>query len=132
MNKVILLGRLGKDPEEVKYFQSGTAYTSFSLATSESWKDKATGERQEKTEWHNISVMGKNAEICSKWLRKGSQVLVEGSIKYENFENEKGKHYITKIKAETVSFVGDKKETVGEKRETKQVAPEETYDDIPF
>lgn len=127
MNRVTLLGRLGRDPDEVKYFQNGTAYTSFSFATSESWKDKA-GQRQEKTEWHNISVMGKIAEICAKYLRKGSQALIVGSIRYETFENEKGKHYTTKIKAETVTFVGEKKES--QEATVKEDLPE--IDDMPF
>jgi single-strand DNA-binding protein len=128
MNSVTLLGRLGREPDEVKYFQNGTPYTSFSLATTRSWRDKA-GERQEKTEWHNISVIGKIAEVCKKYLMKGSQVLVQGEINYETFENEKGKQYITKIKADTITFTGDKKD-IGNKVEIK-VQPE-TYDDIPF
>ena len=130
MNNVILLGRLGKEPDEVKYFQNGTAYSGFSLATTRSWKDKA-GDRQEKTEWHNISVIGKIAEVCKKYLTKGSQVLVVGEINYETYENEKGKQYITKIKADTVTFIGDRKD-IGNKSEIKSQEKQESFDDMPF
>ncbi|HAX92296.1 MAG TPA: single-stranded DNA-binding protein, partial [Rhodospirillaceae bacterium] len=78
VNKVILVGNLGKDPE-VRSFQNGGRVASFSIATSESWKDKATGERKEKTEWHRISVMNDNlVGICERYLKKGAKVYIEG------------------------------------------------------
>ena len=80
VNKVILVGNVGKDPE-IRSFQSGGRVAKFSLATSENWKDKATGERKEKTEWHNIVAWGKIGEICAQYLKKGGQVYIEGRIR---------------------------------------------------
>lgn len=89
VNKVILVGNLGKDPE-VRYMPSGGAVANFSIATSESWKDKNTGEPKEKTEWHNISVFGKLAEIAGEYLRKGSQVYVEGALQTRKWQDQNG------------------------------------------
>lgn len=80
VNKVIVIGNLGKDPE-VRYMANGDPACNFSVATTESWKDKSTGEKKEETEWHRVSVFGKLAEICGQYLKKGSQVYVEGSLK---------------------------------------------------
>lgn len=104
MNFVALAGRLGKDPE-TSYTQSGTAKTTFSLATSEKFKNKA-GDTQEQTQWHNIIVWGKRAEHVAKYLSKGSYVIVRGSIEYQSWDDQKtgDKKYKTQIKASDVEF----------------------------
>jgi single-strand DNA-binding protein len=100
MNKVILLGNMGKDPE-VKYTSANLAIASFSLATSSSWKDKS-GERTEKTEWHNVTVYGKLAEIVGEYFRKGDSLMVEGEIRYEEWEKDGVKRNATKIVATNI------------------------------
>ena len=80
INKVILVGNLGKDPE-TRYMPSGSAVTNLTLATSESWKDKQTGDQQERTEWHKVAMFGRLAEIAAEYLRKGSQVYIEGKLR---------------------------------------------------
>ncbi|AFY01270.1 single-stranded DNA-binding protein [Bdellovibrio bacteriovorus] len=104
VNKVILVGRLGADPE-VKAIGSGSTVARLNLATSESWvKD---GQRQERTEWHRITVWGKLAEICGKHLSKGRQVYVEGKLQTRQWEDQQGqKRYTTEIVASTVQFLG--------------------------
>lgn len=104
VNKVILLGRLGQDPE-LKYTPSGTAVCNFTVATSESYKDKS-GNRQEKTEWSRIVVWGKLAELCNQYLSKGRQVYVEGRLQTRMWEKDNHKNYITEINATTVQFIG--------------------------
>lgn len=86
INKVILVGNLGQDPE-VRYAANGGAITNISIATSESWKDKNTGQMQEKTEWHRVTFFGKLAEIAGEYLRKGSQVYVEGKLRTDKFQD---------------------------------------------
>jgi single-strand DNA-binding protein len=106
INKVILLGNLGKDPE-LSYTQGGTARCKFPLATGETFTNNA-GERQERTEWHNIVVWGKQAESAGKYLQKGRQVFVEGRIQTRSWDDEKTgqKRYMTEINAQRVVFVG--------------------------
>ncbi len=110
VNKVILVGRLGNDPE-IRYTQQGVAVTNFNIATSENWLDK-TGQKQERTEWHRIVVWGKMAEVCSQYLTKGRQVFVEGRLQTRQWEDkEGGKRYTTEVVAATVQFLdkaGDK------------------------
>lgn len=97
INKVILVATLGKDPE-VRYAQNGNAVASFSVATSESWNDKQTSQKVEKTEWHNISVFGKLAEICGQYLKKGSKVYLEGKLSTEKWQDKSGSdRYTTKV-----------------------------------
>lgn len=105
VNKVILIGRLGKDPE-IKYFQDGTAVCNFSIATSEEWKDKNTGEKKEKTEWHRIVAFRKLAEICGEYLSKGKQVYVEGRLRTRSWEQDGATRYVTEIVASEVQFLG--------------------------
>lgn len=107
VNKVILLGRLGQDPE-LKHTPSGAAVCNFSLATSESWTDKNSGQKQEKTEWHRIVVWGKLAELCNQYLAKGRQVFLEGKLQTRSYDDKKSgeKKYITEINADTVQFIG--------------------------
>lgn len=97
INKVILIGNLGADPE-TKYAQNGTPITNLRLATSETWKDKQTNERREKTEWHRCVAFGRVAEIAGEYLRKGSKVYVEGSIETSTYEKDGETRYSTQIK----------------------------------
>ncbi|HEJ3062536.1 TPA: single-stranded DNA-binding protein [Pseudomonas aeruginosa] len=96
VNKVILVGNAGGDPE-VRYLPNGNAVTSISLATSETWKDKQTGQQQERTEWHRVVFFGRIAEIAGEYLRKGSQVYVEGSLRTREWEKDGIKRYITEV-----------------------------------
>jgi single-strand DNA-binding protein len=112
LNKVMLIGRLGRDPE-IRYSQQGLAVVNFSLATSEQWTDKNTGDRQEKTEWHRIVVFGKQAEICEKYLSKGSQVYIEGRLQTRNYEKDGQTHYITEIVVANFQFLDSKQDTQG-------------------
>lgn len=106
VNKVILLGRLGQDPE-LKYTPSGAAVCNFSLATSETWNDKNSGQKQERTEWHRVIVWGKLAELCNQYLAKGRQAFVEGRLQTRSWDDKDGqKRYTTEINATTVQFIG--------------------------
>lgn len=97
VNKVILVGNLGKDPE-IRYLPSGGAVANFSIATSEEWEDKQTGEQKSKVEWHNISIFGKLAEIAGEYLRKGSQVYVEGQLQTRKWQDQSGNdRYTTEV-----------------------------------
>ena len=129
MNRVQLLGRLGSDPE-LKITAGGQAILKFTLATSETWKDKDTGEKKEKTEWHRCSLFGKRAESLSPYLHKGDQLLVEGSIAYGSYEKDGVKHYTTDIRVGDVHFGAKKNgETRGDS--TPPAAPGGD-DEIPF
>lgn len=97
VNKVILIGNLGQDPE-VRYLPSGGAVCSMTLATSESWRDKATGEQKEQTEWHRVVLFGKLAEVAGEYLRKGSQVYIEGQLRTRKWTDQSGaEKYTTEI-----------------------------------
>ena len=105
VNKVILLGRLGQDPE-LKYTPGGSPVCNFSLATTESWTDKQ-GAKQEKTEWHRVVVWGKLAELCNQYLAKGRQAFLEGRLQTRSWDDKDGnKRYTTEILASTVQFIG--------------------------
>ena len=105
VNKAILVGNLGRDPE-LRHTPNGQAVVNFTLATSETWTDKS-GERQERTEWHRIVVWGKTAEMCNQYLSKGRTVYVEGRIQTREWEDKDGnKRYTTEINANTVNFIG--------------------------
>jgi single-strand DNA-binding protein len=105
INKAILVGNLGRDPEG-RYTPDGTAVANFSIATSESWTDKASGEKREATEWHNIVVWRRLAEICGEYLSKGRQVYVEGKLQTRSWEQDGVTRYKTEIVASTVQFLG--------------------------
>ena len=106
INKVILVGNLGADPE-TRYTQSGTAVTTVRLATSEQWKDKNTGQTQERTEWHRVKFFGRLAEIAGEYLRKGRQIYVEGSIRTDKFTGNDGQEkYWTEIVANEMQMLG--------------------------
>ncbi len=112
VNKVILVGRLGQDPE-LKSTPSGASVANFSVATNESWVDKS-GQKQERTEWHRVVVWGKIAEICSKYLSKGRQVYIEGSLQTRSWDDQSGqKRYTTEVRAQTVQFLGGRTNEVG-------------------
>ena len=105
VNKVILVGRLGNDPE-VRYTQDGSAVASFSIATSDEWKDKETGDKKERTEWHRIVAWRKLGEICGEYLSKGRQVYVEGKLQTRSWEKDGVTRYTTEIVASDVQFLG--------------------------
>jgi single-strand DNA-binding protein len=107
VNKVILVGRLGKDPE-TRYMTNGEAVTNVTLATSENWKDK-NGEKQEKTEWHNLVFYRKLAEIAGEYLKKGSQIYIEGKLATRKWQDKEGKErYTTEIIADQMQMLGSK------------------------
>ena len=106
INKVILVGNLGADPE-VRYTASGTAITSLSVATSESWTDKQSGEKQERTEWHRVKLFGRLAEIAGEYLKKGRQIYIEGSLRTDKYTDKQGvERYSTDIVASEMQMLG--------------------------
>jgi len=106
VNKVILVGNLGQDPE-VRYMPSGGAVTNLRLATTAQWKDKQTGEKQERTEWHTVVMFNRLAEIAGEYLRKGSQVYIEGSLRTRKWQDKEGKdRYSTEIVARDMQMLG--------------------------
>lgn len=134
VNKVIAIGNLGQDPE-TRYVPSGAAVTTFSLAVDEQWKDKSTGEQMERTEWINVEVWGNAAEACAKYLSKGSQCYVEGSLRTDSWDDEKtgAKMYRTKVRANNVQFLGGKGEGKPEpSKPAPAPQPQDFDDDIPF
>jgi len=140
VNKAIIVGNLGKDPE-VKFLTNGDAVCSFSIATTDSWKDKE-GQKQEKTEWHNIVMYRKLAEIAGEYLKKGSPIYVEGALQTRKWTNKEGQErYTTEIVANSMQMLGGKPQ---EKQQTQQEPQEDKYEaskpsvegddseDIPF
>jgi single-strand DNA-binding protein len=139
INKVILIGRLGRDPE-VRYTPDGAAVANFSIATSDEWTDKASGERKERTEWHRIVAWRKLGEICGEYLSKGRQVYVEGKLQTRSWEKDGVTRYSTEIVASDVQFLGarDSADTYrppepSQSREYSEPPVADTEDDdIPF
>jgi single-strand DNA-binding protein len=147
VNKVILVGNLGADPE-TRYMPSGGAVTNIRVATSESWKDKQTGDPQERTEWHRVAMFGKLAEIAAEYLRKGSQVYLEGSIRTRKWQDKEGNdRYSTEIVANEMQMLGGRADSSAPARAGKSSSrdnseagaaavaegpPDEFDDDIPF
>lgn len=126
VNKAIIVGNLGNDPD-TKYLPSGDAVCNISVATTDKWKDKASGEMKEATEWHRIAFFGKLAEIASQYLKKGSQVYVEGSITSRKYTDKDGvEKYATSIKGQTLQMLGSKS---GSAQENRQSAPASDFDD---
>ncbi len=121
INKVILVGNLGQDPE-VRYMPSGGAVANLTLATSESWRDKQTGEQKEVTEWHRIVLFGKLAEVASEYLRKGSQVYIEGQLRTRKWQDNSGQDRYT---TEIVVNVGGTMQMLGGRQNSGQSAPME-------
>jgi single-strand DNA-binding protein len=135
VNKVILVGNLGKDPE-VKYLDSGVAVANFSLATTENYKNKE-GERVSQTEWHNIVLWRGLAEVAEKWLKKGSSVYIEGKIKTRKWEDKDGNtRYNTEILADNMTMLGGKSNADStsptSSESTTSKSSEDTADDLPF
>ena len=133
INKAIILGNLGADPE-TRYTQSGTAITTLSIATSEQWTDKQSGEKKERTEWHRVKAFGKLAEIAGEYLKKGSTVYIEGQIRTEKYTGKDGvERYSTDIVAKEMQMVGPRSQ--GERTHT-QNGGDRTQDglddDLPF
>lgn len=123
VNKVILIGNLGKDPE-VRHLESGAAVANFPIATTESYKDKS-GQRQERTEWHNIILWRGLAEVAEKYLRKGNQVYIEGRLQSRSWEDKEGNtRYITEIVGNNMTMLGSKSDN-SNNQNTGQVADKE-------
>jgi single-strand DNA-binding protein len=139
INKVILVGNLGKDPE-VRYLEGGTAVANFTLATSETFKDRSTGEKKTQTEWHNVVLWRGLAEIAEKYLRKGSQVYVEGKLRTRSWEDKEGNtRYTTEIVGDTMTMLGKRDDQESSSRpaqapvsSSKAPQKEEDDDDLPF
>jgi single-strand DNA-binding protein len=140
-NLVILIGNLGADPE-TRYTSNGKAVTNFRIATTERYNDR-DGNTQERTEWHRIVVWGKQAEACNTFLRKGSQVYVEGKIQTREYDKDGSKRYITEVTADSVVFLGGKGDAQapaqGGRRQEQAPAPQraasqvdEDEEDVPF
>lgn len=151
INKVILVGNLGADPE-TRYTASGAAVTRIRVATSESWRDKQSGENQERTEWHRVVFFSRLAEIAGEYLRKGSQVYIEGSLRTNKWQDQSGQdRYTTEVIANEMQMLGSRGDAAGSsssggfrdtqpsrsKNASSQSPPQETEDtftddDIPF
>ncbi len=108
VNKVIVVGNLGQDPE-TRYMPSGSAVTNLRIATNESWKDKQTGEQKDRTEWHSVAMFGRLAEIAAEYLRKGSQVYIEGKLRTRKWQDKDGNdRYTTEIIADEMQMLGSR------------------------
>ncbi len=107
VNKVILVGNLGADPE-TRYMPSGSAVTNIRIATSEAWKDKESGEQKERTEWHRVTFYNRLAEVAGEFLKKGSQVYIEGKLRTRTYEKEGQTHYSTEIIADNMQMLGSR------------------------
>ena len=147
VNRVTIIGNLGKDPE-TRYAPSGDAVTNITVATTETWRDKATGEKREATEWHRVVFFGKLAEIAGQYLKKGSQVYLEGKLKTRKWQDKDGhERYTTEINADEMKMLGGKGDGQQSEPQRQQQAPQrpqapqkpasgggfnEFDDDIPF
>jgi single-strand DNA-binding protein len=133
LNRAQIIGNLGRDPE-ISYTNGGRAVANFSVATTDSWKDKQTGEKREYTEWHKVVAWDKLAEVCGEYLHKGKQVFVEGKIETRKWEKDGVTRYTTRIVATTVKMLGPKDgHQEGRTPEYNgPPLPETTNDDIPF
>jgi single-strand DNA-binding protein len=144
INKVILVGDLGADPE-TRYMPSGSAVTNLSVATSESWKDKQTGEQKERTEWHKVAMFNRLAEIAAEYLRKGSQVYIEGKLRTRKWQDRDGNdRWTTEVIADEMQMLGGRGggaggsapmssgQGSGPPSAPPQTGPDDFDDDIPF
>ena len=152
INKVILVGNLGADPE-TRYMPSGSAVTNLSVATSESWKDKQTGEQKERTEWHKVAMFNRLAEIAAEYLKKGSQVYIEGKLRTRKWQDQNGQdRWTTEIIADEMQMLGGRggagggggsfgggqqgggggQQRSGGGNAAPQPGPDDFDDDIPF
>lgn len=111
VNKVILIGNLGRDPE-IRYSATGEAICNLTIATTDTWKDKATGEKKEQTEWHRVSFFGKIAEVCGQYLKKGSQIYLEGGLHTRKWTDKEGvERYTTEIRGREMTMLGSRQGT---------------------
>ena len=140
INKVIIVGNLGADPE-TRYMPSGSAVTNLSVATSETWKDKQTGEQKERTEWHKVAMFNRLAEIAAEYLRKGSQVYIEGKLRTRKWQDRDGNdRWTTEIVADEMQMLGGRggggsapmSSDRGSPGGPPQGPPDDFEDDIPF
>lgn len=147
VNKVIVVGNLGRDPE-MRTFPSGDQVANVTIATTDRWRDKSTGENKEATEWHRVSFHGRLAEIVGQYLKKGSQVYVEGSLRTRKWTDQSGQErYATEIRADSMQMLGGRGDGEGSQRPAPRAAPaprpappptaagsgfEDMDDDIPF
>ena len=143
INKVILVGNLGQDPE-TRYMPSGAAVTNFTVATNESWKDKQTGEQKDRTEWHRVAMFNRLAEIAAEYLRKGSQVYIEGKLRTRKWQDQNGQdRWTTEIIADEMQMLGGRgggggsapmssSQDSGPPGAPPQAGPDDFDDDIPF
>ncbi|MFQ6007177.1 MAG: single-stranded DNA-binding protein [Woeseia sp.] len=140
VNKVIVIGNLGQDPD-TRYMPSGSAVTNLRVATNESWKDKQTGEQKDRTEWHNVAMFGRLAEIAAEYLRKGSQVYVEGKLRTRKWQDRDGNdRYTTEIIADEMQMLGSRSAAGGPAMSdspppsapVQQPSGDDFDDDIPF
>lgn len=141
INKAIIMGRIGQDPE-TRYLPNGDAVTTMSIATGESWKDKQTGEKKESTEWHRVVLWRKLGEIAGEYCRKGGQVYIEGKLTTRKWQDQNGNDkYTTEIVADEMQLIGGKQESAKPETDAKQAsyntqkpapAGADFEDDIPF
>jgi len=147
INKVIIVGNLGNDPE-TRYMPSGSAVTNLTVATNESWKDKATGEQKDRTEWHKVAMFNRLAEIAAEYLRKGSQVYIEGKLRTRKWQDKSGQdRWTTEIIADEMQMLGGRGgaggggggsapsssgQGSGPPSAPPQAGPDDFDDDIPF
>ncbi len=143
INKVIIVGNLGNDPE-TRYMPSGSAVTNLTVATNESWKDKQTGEQKERTEWHKVAMFNRLAEIAAEYLRKGSQVYIEGKLRTRKWQDRDGNdRWTTEIIADEMQMLGGRgggggsapmsaPSDSGSSSPPPQPGPDDFDDDIPF
>jgi single-strand DNA-binding protein len=141
INKVIIVGNLGNDPD-TRYMPSGSAVTNLSVATNESWKDKQTGEQKDRTEWHKVAMFGRLAEIAAEYLRKGSQVYIEGKLRTRKWQDKDGQdRYTTEIVADEMQMLGGRAGAGGgapsmndssDRSPPPRASGDDFDDDIPF
>ncbi len=139
INKVIVLGNLGADPD-ARLMPNGNAVTNISVATSESWIDKESGDRQERTEWHRVAFFGRLAEIASEYLKKGSQVYIEGKLRTRKWEDKEGNdRWTTEIIANEMQMLGERMTSAASsdnfetpKQSANNASSDDFDDDIPF
>ncbi len=140
VNKVIVVGNLGQDPE-TRYMPSGSAVTNVRIATNESWKDKQTGEQKDRTEWHSVAMFGRLAEIAAEYLRKGSQVYIEGKLRTRKWQDKDGNdRYTTEIIADEMQMLGSRSgggapamsDSPPASAPPPQASGDDFDDDIPF
>lgn len=147
VNKVILVGRLGKDPE-VRHLESGASVASFSMATSETYKDRQTGERREQTEWHNIVLWRGLADVAEKYLKKGDMIYVEGKLRTRSWEKDNVTRYTTEVVGDNMTMLGggagsggsngggaypsQQQPTSQPSTPTQSVQESDAIDDLPF